>query len=80
MKALYSRAYLDHISFNDMLVPFERYLFKLEHERKKIPKLKFHERDFLFRAMHSFYEASGGEMGHWVIGTGTLIHSFINNR
>lgn len=42
-----------------MLVPFERYLFKLEHERKKIPKLKFHERDFLFRAMHSFYEASG---------------------
>ncbi len=59
MKALYSRAYLDHISFNDMLVPFERYLFKLEHERKKIPKLKFHERDFLFRAMHSFYEASG---------------------
>ena len=26
MKALYSRAYLDHIAFSDMLVPFERYL------------------------------------------------------
>ena len=61
MKALYSRAYLDHISFNDMLVPFARYLFKLEYQRKEILKLKFHERDFLFRAMHAFYEASGDE-------------------
>ena len=59
MKALYSRAYLDHIAFNDMLVPFERYLYKLEHQRKAIAKLKFHEKDFLFRAMHAFYEASG---------------------
>lgn len=59
MKALYSRAYLDHIAFSDMLVPFERYLYKLDHQRKEIVKLKFHEKDFLFRAMHAFYEASG---------------------
>lgn len=59
MKALYSRAYLDHITFEDMLVPFERYFFKLEHHRKEIAKLKFHEKDFLFRALHAFYEATG---------------------
>lgn len=59
MKALYPRAYLDHITFEDMLVPFERYFFKLEHHRKEIAKLKFHEKDFLFRALHAFYEATG---------------------
>ncbi len=59
MKALYSRAYLDQIAFKDMLVPFERYLYKLDYQRKEIAKLKFHEKDFLFRAMHAFYEASG---------------------
>ena len=59
MKALYSRAYLDHISFDDMLIPFDRYLYKLEHQRKEIAKLKFHEKDFLFKAMHAFYEGSG---------------------
>lgn len=59
MKALYSRKYLDHISFNDMLVPFERYLHKLEYHRNEITKLKLHEKDFLFRAMHAFYYASG---------------------
>lgn len=59
MKALYSRKYLDHIPFNDMLVPFERYLHKLEHHRKEITKLKLHEKNFLFRAMRSFYYASG---------------------
>lgn len=59
MKALYSRAYLDHIAFDDMIVPFERYFYKLEHQRKEIAKLKFHEKDFLFRALHTLYDATG---------------------
>lgn len=50
MRALYSRAYLDYIAFDDMIIPFERYFYKLEHQRKEIAKLKFHEKDFLFRA------------------------------
>ena len=54
MKALYSRTYLDHISFDDMLVPFDRYLYRLEHQRKEIAKLKFHEKVFLFKAMNVY--------------------------
>lgn len=59
MRALYSRAYLDHIAFDDMIVPFERYFYKLEHQRKEIAKLKFHEKDFLFRALRTLYDATG---------------------
>lgn len=59
MKALYSRKELDHLSFEEMLVPFERYFFKFQNQREEISKLKFHEKDFLFRAMRCFYDASG---------------------
>lgn len=59
MKALYSRRELEHISFEDMQVPFERYFFKFENQRKEIAKLKLHEKDFLFRGMRCFYDASG---------------------
>ena len=59
MKALYSRKELDHISFEEMLVPFKRYFFKLQNHRKEIAKLKLHEKYFLFRAMRCYYKVTG---------------------
>ena len=84
MKALYSRSFLEHIAYEDMCVAFKRYLFKLEHHRKEIAELKFHEKDFLFRALQVFYNATGDkrfnvnripeleeQLFYWVI----LLHS-----
>lgn len=59
MKTLYSRRYLNVISFKEALVPFERYLYKFENQRKEISKLKLHEKDFLFRAMRILYKSNG---------------------
>ena len=84
MKALYSRSFLEHIAYEDMCVAFIRYFFKLERHRKEIAELKFHEKDFLFRALQVFYNATGDkrfnvnripeleeQLFYWVI----LLHS-----
>lgn len=62
MKALYSRKELDHISYEEMQVPFQRYFFKLQNQRKEIATLKLHEKDFLFRAMRCYYDVTGEQI------------------
>lgn len=42
-----------------MLTPLKRYLHRFLYERKKISKMKLHEKDFLFEAMHCIYDSKG---------------------
>ena len=59
MAVLYSYRFLNHIDFEDIEVPAQRYLYKFEHHRKEIVHLKLHEKDFLFRAMKVIENHSG---------------------
>lgn len=59
MKPLYSRRFLIYLSYQEALVPIQRYLFKYENQRKEISKLKLHEKDFLFRAIRTLYKPNG---------------------
>lgn len=89
MKALYSRKELKGNPFvgGEIHVPLQRYLHRFLNERKKISKMKFHEKDFLFEAMLCLYDSGGGKafdlfhipeaeefLFYWII----LIHS--NNK
>ena len=55
---LYSRSKLPN-SFVDCNVAMQRYLQMFAYERKKIAKLKWHEKDFLFQNMRSLIDSKG---------------------
>ena len=63
MKALYSRKELRGNPFEggELLVPLQRYLHRFLNERKKISRMKLHEKDFLFEAMLCLYDSGGGK-------------------
>lgn len=63
MKALYSRKELKGNPFDggEIHVPLQRYLHRFLTERKKIGKMKHHEKDFLFEAMLCFFDSGGGK-------------------
>lgn len=86
MKALYSRIELRDNPFAELQVPLQRYLHRFLNERKKIAKMKHHEKDFLFEAMLCLHDSGGGKsfdlfripeaeefLFYWII----LIHSNI---
>lgn len=55
---LYSRSALPN-SFVECNVALQRYLHLFANERKKIAKLKWHEKDFLFQNMRSLIDSQG---------------------
>lgn len=55
---LYSRFELP-TSFDECVVAMRRYLHMFAKERKKIAKLKWHEKDFLFQNMRSVMDGQG---------------------
>lgn len=55
---LYSRSALPK-SFVECNVAMQRYLLMFANERKKIAKLKWHEKDFLFQNMRSLMDSQG---------------------
>ena len=55
---LYSRSTLPN-SFVECNVALQRYLHMFANERKKIVKLKWHEKDFLFQNMRSLIDSQG---------------------
>lgn len=55
---LYSRSELPN-SFVECNVALQRYLHMFANERKKIAKLKWHEKDFLFQNMRSLIDSQG---------------------
>ena len=55
---LYSRSELPN-SFVECNVAMQRYLQMFVNERKKIAKLKWHEKDFLFQNMRSLIDSQG---------------------
>ena len=55
---LYSRSALPN-SFVECNVALQRYLHMFSNERKKIVKLKWHEKDFLFQNMRSLIDNQG---------------------
>lgn len=55
---LYSRSTLPN-SFVECNVALQRYLYMFANERKKIVKLKWHEKDFLFQNMRSLIDSQG---------------------
>ena len=55
---LYSRSELPN-SFVECNVALQRYLHMFANERKKIAKLKWHEKDFLFQNMQSLIDSQG---------------------
>ena len=55
---LYSRSALPN-SFVECNVALQRYLHMFSNERKKIAKLKWHEKDFLFQNMRSLIDNQG---------------------
>jgi len=63
MKALYSRKELNGNPFDGGVihVPLQRYLHSFFNKRKKIGRMKFHEKDFLFEAMLCLYDSGGGK-------------------
>ena len=86
MKALYSRKELKDNPFagGEIHVPLQQYLHRFLNERRKISRMKHHEKDFLFEAMLCLYDSGGGKafnlfmipearefLFYWII----LIHS-----
>lgn len=63
MKALYSRKELRGNPFDggEIQEPLQRYLHRFLNERKKISRMKHHEKDFLFEAMLCLYDSGGGK-------------------
>lgn len=61
MKALYSRKELRGSPFagEELKVPLQRYLHRFLNERKKIGRMKHHEKDFLFEAMLCLKDSGG---------------------
>ena len=57
---LYSRSELPN-SFVECNVALQRYLHMFANERKKIAKLKWHEKDFLFQNMRSLIDMIAAE-------------------
>lgn len=56
MAALYSYKKLNNINSEDIISPAIRYIHKFENHRKEIHRLKFHEKDFLFRVLRIIYD------------------------
>lgn len=56
MAALYSFKELNHIEFNEIEIPAQRYIYKYLNHRKEIERLKFHEKDFLFRVLKTLHD------------------------
>ena len=63
MKALYSRKELKGNPFPDgeLQIALQRYLHRFLNERKKISRMKLHEKDFLFEAMLCLHDSGGGK-------------------
>lgn len=55
---IYSRSELPD-TFDDCHAAMQRYLYLFTYERKKISKLKWHEKDFLFQNMRSIFDNQG---------------------
>ena len=51
MAVLYSYKELNDIKHNDINIPAKRYIHKFVNHRKEVKRLKFHEKDFLFRVL-----------------------------
>jgi len=58
---LYSRSELPN-SFVECNVAMQRYLQMFAYERKKIAKLKWHEKDFVFQNMRSLMDSKGNRV------------------
>lgn len=63
MKALYARKELKGNPFDGgkIHVPLQRYLHRFFYERKKIGRMRLHEKDFLFEAMRCLFNSGGGK-------------------